>query len=222
MPRTNPSERQPDIRARFDREKVARRYHDRFNHGWRLRTHWLEVAALDALLRRLGPCDLIVDAPCGSGRLAEALAPHCRLLLQLDASMLMLQFLLAQKRAAALSHCCLGDLAHLPLASGSVDCLLCHRFINHVPDAADRLAVLRELARVSRKHVVISSLGGGGLLRHVKRTIQTLAGRRRGESVPRDSLIAEAAQAGLDYADSQPIRRLLRTSEFLVFTAPLT
>jgi uncharacterized protein YbaR (Trm112 family) len=46
---------------------------------------------------------------------------------------------------------------NLPFPDNSVDAIVCMRFIHHISDESDRMQLLRELARVTRGTVCISS-----------------------------------------------------------------
>jgi len=110
------------------------------------------VAAL--LAEHLGarPDALLLDAPCGAGRLAPALARFGRGV-GLDVSRAML----AEARASAASLALLrGDVTSLPFRDGSFDAVVCCRLLHHLDEPAALAAVLRELVRVSRGLVIAS------------------------------------------------------------------
>jgi hypothetical protein len=91
-----------------------------------------------------------------------------------------------------------GDAARLPFASGSFDVVASFRFVRHLEPAA-RIAVLRELARVSRRFVVVELLLGAGLVWRTKRLVherawaENLASRRPSHA----QVVEELASAGL-------------------------
>jgi len=110
------------------------------------------------LLRKVWPGrrgDLVLDSPCGTGRLLPLLRSelHARVLWA-DAAATMLE-------AAQIEHPlgtpprCRADALHLPLADRSVDGVVMFRFLHHLPPVTAKLAVA-EACRVARAFVVLS------------------------------------------------------------------
>ncbi|HEX6882882.1 MAG TPA: class I SAM-dependent methyltransferase [Planctomycetota bacterium] len=116
------------------------------------------VAALLARHLAPGPA-LLLDAPCGTGRLAPVLAAHGRTV-GLDVSPAML----AEARRAERSGTAwlAGDVLHLPFRDGSFDAVVCCRLLHHLEPSALEQA-LRELVRVSRGLVIASFWDAGSL-----------------------------------------------------------
>jgi ubiquinone/menaquinone biosynthesis C-methylase UbiE/DNA-binding transcriptional ArsR family regulator len=95
----------------------------------------------------LDPALVVADLGCGTGVLAEALAPHVARVEAVDASPAMLAA--ARARLAGVGNVTVreGALEALPLADASVDVALLLLVLHHVADPA---AALREVARVVR------------------------------------------------------------------------
>jgi SAM-dependent methyltransferase len=130
----------------YDDALAASRY------GKRRGTTRAELRVLGRLVPPLGPGSVVLDVPCGNGRLAPFLrALRPRVLLGIDGAAAM-----AGRAAPAYDRALVGDVAAMPVADRSVDLVLCSRLLHHFPDAGDRAALLRELARVSRGLVVFS------------------------------------------------------------------
>lgn len=210
-----------DIRDRFGTAAQARRYRDRFRSGRHARTHEREAAALDQLMRLLGRQSVILDMPCGTGRFAEVLSGHCDRLLQADASMHMLQ--LSREQCETLScsaHLFQVDAVELPCQSGAVDLVFCHRFLNHVPDVAVRDACLREMARITRRYVVVSCLQLPAGIRVLRRLLRFWKSSRAESSINAQEVIESAERAGLRLAQTGPIRLAFRSAMYLVLAKP--
>jgi len=121
--------------------------------GW-LRIH-LERRAVKKALAQLQKGLSILDMPCGTGRFASLLIERGDKLVGADISLKMIQF---AKKRTDLSRGILGsvrcDAEALPFRDGAFDCLLCFRFLPHLP-LQSRERVLRELARVSRGALIL-------------------------------------------------------------------
>jgi SAM-dependent methyltransferase len=100
------------------------------------------------------PLESVLDAPCGTARLRPRLARHARRYVGVDVSDEMLTA--ALRGAGAPGSVVRGDLAALPFRDGSFDAVVSCRLLHHVASREARLAIARELLRVSRDLVVAS------------------------------------------------------------------
>jgi SAM-dependent methyltransferase len=154
---------------------------------------------------------VILDAPCGAGRLLAGLAGRARRLVGLDVSAAML----AEARSAAAAACAdppgslagepardgdapraalvRGDLARLPFRDASFDAVVCCRLLHHLADPEELRAAVRELVRVSRG-LVLASFWDAGSLAGWRRP-RPGAGRR---AQPKAELRAAFAAAGAE------------------------
>jgi ubiquinone/menaquinone biosynthesis C-methylase UbiE len=105
------------------------------------------VAVLRALSPR--PEDRVLDAGCGVGRHALAVAPHVRRVACVDFSSGALQVLLAEARRRGLTNvtAAAGDLSSLPLRAGQFDAAICCEVLQHIPGQEARVGVLADLRR---------------------------------------------------------------------------
>jgi len=103
----------------------------------------------------------ILDLPCGTGRFTGALAREGFEILGSDISLEMLQKAASLERdnradgqQLSIRGYVQANAEHLPLRNDSLDCVVCIRFMMHV-DAATRVRMLREFARVSRRWIIV-------------------------------------------------------------------
>ncbi|MCA8952699.1 MAG: class I SAM-dependent methyltransferase [Planctomycetes bacterium] len=177
---------------RYEREAgYALRYRDtRFLTGTGRRTDRRERAVLRRLLARAswqpGPW---LDAPCGAGRMSAELPGP---VVQLDRDPAMV-------RAApgARPRVC-ASAQQLPFATDAFAGALCHRLLQHIPTAVERIDILRELARVTRGPIVVSFFDAASL-QHLRRGLRNRLGRRRSgrSAVSRAMFARELEAAGL-------------------------
>jgi SAM-dependent methyltransferase len=147
------------------------------------------VADLAAELGLAGP---VLDVPCGAGRFLPIFAAAAERTVGADVSMDMLG--LARGVAAEAPGPCAvlaADARRLPFADGTFELAFAMRLLHRVRDAAEREAVLAELARASRRWVLFSFYNR----RSFRGLRDRLRGRYPGET--RSRIAAEARRAGL-------------------------
>jgi 2-polyprenyl-3-methyl-5-hydroxy-6-metoxy-1,4-benzoquinol methylase len=142
------------VRQLYASDEAAARY-DRLHRG-RAR-HRREVRCIQRALAGLPAESSILDLPCGTGRMFEALADLGLRITGADRSPAML----ATAREAALRQPRVVDLCEIDVFESGFeddrfDAVLCNRLLHHFPSADDRRAALRELARICRGPLLVS------------------------------------------------------------------
>jgi len=100
---------------------------------------------------------VVVDAPCGNGRMSRWASRRGDLKLVLvDRSPDMLDALKIRNDARLLQKRVQADVMQLPLADKSVDLMINIRLMHHMPDTPARIRLGCELARVTRGTLVTS------------------------------------------------------------------
>lgn len=162
LPLPDPCKIAPDARW----QRILRRRFDRAAMTYAGQAK-LQQQSADALLAGSQPAGVVLDAGCGSGHLARALArrPGVSMVLALDLSAAMLglpDWDDADDTRAGITRL-VADAASLPLASASIDTLYSNFALHWCPQPQ---ALLRELQRVMRPggmaHVVIPVAGSLG------------------------------------------------------------
>jgi len=151
-----------------------------------------ERRAVADLLGRLGVRGPVLDVPCGTGRFLPAFAAAGCEVVEADVSeeMLTLSRQSAREVEAACRHVAV-DARRLPMPAGRFDLVFSMRLLHRVRERAERVAVLAELARVSRRWVLFSFYNR----RSARGLRDRLRGRYPGET--RSAVRAEAEEAGL-------------------------
>ncbi|MEZ5962684.1 MAG: methyltransferase domain-containing protein [Planctomycetota bacterium] len=211
-----PSAPTPPTESPYVREPgYAERYRDRrFHTGSGPRTHARETAAIAALLRRAEVGDgAWLDVPSGAGRLSDA-CPQPVVQVDRDVSMLR-----ACPAAAGRRRVCASAL-RLPFGDGTFAGVLCVRLLQHIAPAGERVALLRELARVSRGPVLLSYFDAASLQHWRRQARRALGKTRSGRCAVRWSrLVAELKVAGLRPIVRRPLRRWI-SEQTLVLAVP--
>jgi ubiquinone/menaquinone biosynthesis C-methylase UbiE len=186
----------------YEREPgYAERYRDkRFRTGSGSGTDKRERKAIASLLSITAISKgTWLDAPCGAGRLSDEL-PGPTVLVDRDPNMVVAAGD-ARPRACASVH-------KLPFGDGTFSGALCMRLLQHIATPAERITILRELARVTNGPIVLSFFDSHSL-QHVRRRLRPLLGKRRSGrfAVSRKDFRQELRDAGLEVI---AMRSLLR------------
>ncbi|TAH36776.1 MAG: class I SAM-dependent methyltransferase [Planctomycetota bacterium] len=132
----------PGAAERYQQRRWSERAHAR-------RADRREQSIVAGLLSRCGCMRAILDVPCGTGRFQPLLSRAAPLCLACDRTAAMLRLAPASRRLQAAAE-------RLPLRDSAVDLAFCMRLLHHLQQPQLRIAVLRELARVSRRHAIAS------------------------------------------------------------------
>jgi len=183
-------------RQKYDRPGRAARYAQRSEK--RNREEW---ALLSSLLEQLpAPPASALDAPCGTGRIAEHLLAAGIPTWAADLSPAMCEATRVRLgRAQGFGGVKRLDLEQ-PAGSGvqPADLVICLRFLHHLPDRAHRLRVLQSLAHLTRGHLILS-FHHPLSWHNARRAVRRLFTGRRGDrhTIWPATLAGEAAEAGL-------------------------
>lgn len=149
-------------------------------------------------LLEVEPGATVLDMPSGTGWLSEVLAEDGYDVYPADLSLAMLEVLLKDhSHLADRALCC--DILHLPFPDDTFDVAVSIRMFHHFPDGETREKALSELARVSRRGVILSFFHSVSL--------HALVNRIRGIdhvrfALPLSTLRKEAAAVGLELVKS--------------------
>ncbi len=115
-----------------------------------------ETAIIGSLLREVDMAQSVVlDVPCGTGKLGGVLGEFPVKIIAADVSLAMMALARDQYRSSQVVEFLKCDARHLSLASKSLDVIVCLRLFQRLPSDT-RCAILDEFCRVGRRHLVIS------------------------------------------------------------------
>ena len=185
----------------------ARRYEARRYGGLvRRLNHRMLERALARGLEGVRAGGVVLDAPCGTGVLADFLRGLGFQVLGADISPAMLA--VARERGPVVGHV-RADLERPPLRAGSVDAVVSTRFLMHLP-AELRPRVLRTLATLARGPVV-ATVCHPYTVKSFGRAVRGALGgtKKKSPRLTRPELEAEVASAGLRLERVIPVMPLL-------------
>ena len=188
-----------DPRTEYQDLETAEQYDQkRFNSVSGRLFQWAERRVLQRIVRKLPPGSMVLDAPCGTGRLLPLYLGEGFKILGVDISGEMIQ--VARRRTTkwnGKTNFSRMDFVRIPLVDGSVDAVFSIRFLPHFPPQ-ERVQMLREFCRVSQNRVVISFSLSNGWMRF-RRKIKEWLGHDKPvrNPVTLEAMRAELKQAGL-------------------------
>jgi len=119
--------------------------------------NWREQRIVQALLQS---CQLqggsLLDVPCGYGRFTALFAHLGITAMGADVSEAMVHLARDNQVPCGRGRWLAADICHLPFADGMFDCAFSIRLLHHRYSHDSRVRILRELARVSRRFVLLS------------------------------------------------------------------
>jgi SAM-dependent methyltransferase len=158
---------------------------------------------------------LLLDAPCGAGRLHGVLARRGRYV-GLDASRSMLSQARSASVADSAEHMLLcGDVTRLPFRDSSFDAVVCCRLLHHLGGDAALEQALSELVRVSRA-LLIASFWDAGCLPVWRRALLPSRRAPRRFARPRAALAAAVWRAGAEVVAWKHSLRFVSRQAFVV------
>lgn len=177
---------------------------------------YFERRAVERALERAGVKDgLILDVPCGAGRLTEVLAPFARRIVSADYSPTMVK---VHKRRHGDRHpdALVADSFRLPFRDRTFDVVYSARLSHHIGDEALRLAYLREVLRVAKGWTIVTIFDSRSL-KNVLRNIRRVFNKKRPKNtLSREQVVDVASAAGFSVVDAIPLSRLASGHVFYV------
>lgn len=148
-------------RERYKDQEVVKQYDQlRFSSLKGRVTDWLEKSAINKAIMTAGipPGAIILDIPCGTGRLSVFLAARKYRIVASDISISMLQLSRNKIMSMNINHQVAYiaiDAAKLPFSTAVFDTVVSLRLFGHVPPLI-RTNIVKEFAQVSKGYIVIA------------------------------------------------------------------
>jgi hypothetical protein len=145
-----------------------------YNRGYRDKPlKRLSTARERALLRRLlatpGHSEVLLNLPCGGGRLSDVIAENTDLLLEADIARGQLRYGAGQRDWATPEIRMTASAFHIPFRDRAVSGSVCIRLNHHLPTSDERRRLLDELMRVSERFVLMTFFDHRSLKNRLRR-----------------------------------------------------
>jgi len=115
-----------------------------------------EYALIRRHLRKVGHSRVILELPCGGGRMTPSFAGSTDFVIEADIAVGQIQYGRATSTLATPRAWMTASAFHIPLRDDSVDGTVCIRLAHHLPTHAERDRLFHELMRVSRRFVIVT------------------------------------------------------------------
>jgi ubiquinone/menaquinone biosynthesis C-methylase UbiE len=185
----------------------------RYKHLDQRIVNYLEHRLIDKLLAASGTAGKsILNVPCGFGRFSQILDRRYSQICCFDFQPEILG-LAMRRHSAASTFGVNGTIRQLPFADGSFDMVMSIRFFHHYFEDEDRLNMLRELQRVTRKSLLITYYKRN-FLHELTRRINKMDDRI--QMLDRSSFLMELAAAGLRPVMERSPLSFLHAQRFLL------
>ncbi len=167
-----------------------------------------EYQLLGRHMRALGRCGVVLDLPCGGGRLTPAFADSAARVIEADIGLGQILYNRAESKVATPRNWLTASAFHIPLRDNAVDGTICVRLSHHLPTAAERERLLQELLRVSRRFVIMTYFDHYSL-KNVIRRLRRPFNRKEPKMTMKTVRVAELCrELGARLVDAPPLSRI--------------
>jgi len=115
-----------------------------------------EFRLLEDLLASQGQSSLLLDIPCGGGRLSPRIGAYTDLLIEADIAVGQVLYGQRHSKLDTPQLWMTASAFHIPFRDNAVDGSVCCRLCHHLPTPAERERLVEELLRVSRRFVIMT------------------------------------------------------------------
>jgi SAM-dependent methyltransferase len=203
----------PETSAAYQEEyeelSEARRYNeeyrDQVTKRWSTRR---EFQLLDGLLSSQPRSELLLDLPCGGGRLSDRLAPFTERLVEADIAFGQLRYALEHHEGTDPRIWMSASAFHIPFHDASVDGVVCCRLSHHLPTPEERERLVRELLRVAERFVIMTFFDYHSVKNYIRRARRPFNGKPPKMTMTVERVRELAEEGGARLVAAPPLSRL--------------
>lgn len=211
-------------RARFDSQSAAHKYAHRHDNARDRREQRCIAQAMSAC--GLANNSLVLDLPCGAGRLTPLIVDAGHRLVAADSSPHMVaQAVEVWNRQAGVGEerrnrasFRVDDVMNTGYEVAKFDLVICNRLLHHFTDSSTRVRALAELSRVSRRWVIVSFFNSGTVEAKWKRIFKGMTGQRQTTRLPisLEQFKRDSASAGLRITKCFPTQGIISPQWYML------
>ena len=184
-----------------------RRVHKRFGtrHEWNLiRRH----------LDKVGHSRVILELPCGGGRITPSFADATDFIIESDIAIGQIRYLRATSTVKTPQAWMTSSAFHIPLRDNSVDGTICIRLAHHLPTPAERERLFHELLRVSKRFVIVTFFDHFSLKNLTRRMRHPFDRKPPKMTMTTDRVAELARESGARLVAAPPLNRIASGHRF--------
>jgi SAM-dependent methyltransferase/uncharacterized protein YbaR (Trm112 family) len=205
----NEGETSADYQREYEELKEARRYNEEYRD--QITKRWStkrEYRILERLLGSRPRSEILLDLPCGGGRLSPQLARYTDLLVETDIAFGQLLYGREQHGGKDDRVWMTGSAFHIPFRDGSVDGVVCCRLNHHLPTPEERARLVGELLRVARGFVVMTFFDHRSVKNRLRQARRPLDGKPPKMTMRVEDVRDLARRHGAELIAYPPLSRL--------------
>lgn len=157
---------------------------------------------------RVGRSRVVLDLPCGGGRLTPAFADAADLVIEADIALGQVLYGRRESRVGTPRAWITASAFHIPLRDQAVDGTISVRLSHHLPTEAERERHLAELLRVSRRFVVMTYFDHYSLKNWLRRLRRPFDRQPPKMTMTTDQVAAIAVRHGARLVAAPPLSRI--------------
>ena len=183
----------------------------------------VELRLLRRLFAHVGPRRRLLDLPSGTGRMFGEIGKAAQSTVECDYSREMLKLCRENIAGSGVpSRFVTASCFQMPYRDGAFDCVFSARLMHHIPDRAERVRFIAEMARVSSDWVITTYFDTWSL-KNILRAVRRPFNRKRPKvTFTTSEMRGIGARFGLRMEASWPLSRLASGHRYAIFrkTAP--
>ena len=207
------------VLAKYASPEGAASYNTKYEEELHKRvSNRVELKLLRRIFARVGPRTRLLDLPSGTGRMFGEIGRAAASTVECDYSREMLKLCRDNIAGSGVpSRFVTASCFHMPYRDGAFDCVFSARLMHHIPDRAERVRFLAEMARVSSAWVVTTYFDTWSV-KNLLRAIRRPFNRKHPKVTFSTSEMREiGARFGLELEASWPLSRLASGHRYAIF-----
>lgn len=194
--------------AEFEDLASAAAYNEQFRRKpLKLGVTARERRLIRRLLARVGRSRVVLELPCGGGRLTPGFADFTDLVIVADVAIGQIRYGIAHARPSVRRVWMTASAFHVPLRDASVDGVVCVRLSHHLPTAAERERLFAEVLRVARRFAIVTYFDRHSLKHLTWRLRHPFSRKARKPAMTKSEVAALAQACGARLVSVAPLSR---------------